>query len=188
VKVLNGPGGSHEGSFLGYCYPEMDELGGKAARTEIFHFHSCNGYTRFPRYNAVKQIVENRDRGRCGEYSILLYRILRSLGHKARWVVDWADHVWAECRIGGRGSLGLLGKDRIGMSNRVLAAKVSDLSPFPFVEDVTLRYTSDANATSSSRRRDERRLDRKYYFQGYAFVTGKGERCRLVILSIKSTL
>mmetsp|Transcript_4173 Transcript_4173/g.6364 ORF Transcript_4173/g.6364 Transcript_4173/m.6364 type:complete len:170 (+) Transcript_4173:2286-2795(+) len=81
VEVLNGPGGSQEGSFLGYCYPEMDELEGKAVWTEIYHCHSCNSYTRFPRYNAVKQIVESRGRGRSGEYSILLYRILRSLRH-----------------------------------------------------------------------------------------------------------
>jgi len=75
------------------------------------HSHNCNSYTRFPRYNnAVKQIVESRGRGRSGEYSILLYRILRSLGHEAGWVVDWADHVWAECRIGGRGSIWILVK------------------------------------------------------------------------------
>jgi len=38
------------------------------------------------------------------------------------------------------------------MSNRVLAAKVSDSLPFPFVEDVTFQYTSDSNATLSRRR------------------------------------
>ena len=208
VGVLNDPG-SHEGSFLGYCYPEMDELEGEAARTEIYHCHSCSSYTRFPRYNAVKQIVENMGRGRCGEYSILLYRILRSLGHEARWVVDWADHVWAECRIGGRWvhldpceaaldhpllyeewgkkqtyiiafwtPLGLLGEDRIGMYNRLLAAKVSDSLPFPFVEDVTLQYTSDANATLS-RRRDMKEVSIENIIS---------RACRLVIPLINSTL
>ena len=33
---------------------------------------------------------------------MLLYRFLRALGHDARWVVDWSDHVWAEINLGGR--------------------------------------------------------------------------------------
>lgn len=93
---------THDGSFLGYCYPNPNELEGKASRTEIFECHKCKEITRFPRYNAVKQIVENSGRGRCGEFSILLYRIFRALGHECRWVVDWADHVWVETRIGSR--------------------------------------------------------------------------------------
>jgi len=87
-----------EGTFLGYVYPIPQELSGKASRTELYHCHKCQHYTRFPRYNAVSSIVKCK-RGRCGEYSILLYRILRDLGHNARWVVDWADHVWVECLI-----------------------------------------------------------------------------------------
>ena len=36
--------------------------------------------------------MENRGRGtRYGEYSILLYRIFRSIGHEARWAVDWLN-------------------------------------------------------------------------------------------------
>ena len=61
--------------------------------------------------------------------------------------------------------LGLLGEDRIGMYNRLLAAKVSDSLPFPFVEDVTLQYTSDANATLSRRRDMKEDPKGKYYFQ-----------------------
>ena len=30
---------------------------------------------------------------------MLLFRILRAAGHESRWVVDWADHVWAEARL-----------------------------------------------------------------------------------------
>ena len=86
------------GSFLGYVYPDPNELKGKASRSEIYHCHKCGSYTRFPRYNAISSIVKY-GRGRCGEYSILLYRILRDLGHESRWVVDWSDHVWCECRI-----------------------------------------------------------------------------------------
>lgn len=90
-----------EGPFLGYCYPEPHEQLGRAARTEMFECRRCGGYTRFPRYNSVKHIVDSR-RGRCGEYSILLYRMLRALGHESRWVVDWADHVWVECWMDGQ--------------------------------------------------------------------------------------
>lgn len=28
--------------------------------------------------------------------------MLRSVGFESRWVIDWADHVWAEVKIGGR--------------------------------------------------------------------------------------
>jgi peptide-N4-(N-acetyl-beta-glucosaminyl)asparagine amidase len=83
-------------TFLGYINPSSTELSGKASRTELFQCHKCGHYTRFPRYNTVSSIIGYK-RGRCGEYSMLLYRILRALGHEARWIVDWADHVWAEC-------------------------------------------------------------------------------------------
>jgi hypothetical protein len=89
------------GSFLGYVYPTPQELSGKAARTELYLCRSCGNFTRFPRYNAASTVLETR-RGRCGEYSMLLYRILRALGHEARWVVDWADHVWCEVKVADR--------------------------------------------------------------------------------------
>ena len=83
-------------TFLGYIYPSVMELNGKASRTELFLCHKCGHYTRFPRYNTASSIIGYK-RGRCGEYSMLSYRILRALGHEARWIVDWADHVWVEC-------------------------------------------------------------------------------------------
>lgn len=86
-------------TFLGYIYPDEYEILGKASRTELYHCHSCGSFTRFPRYNSAFDIIQSR-RGRCGEYSLLLYRFLRALNHDARWVVDWADHVWAEVLIG----------------------------------------------------------------------------------------
>jgi hypothetical protein len=82
-------------TFVGYVYPRIDELVGKASRTELYQCHKCGHFTRFPRFNAASHVMDHR-RGRCGEYSMLLFRILRALGHDARWVIDWADHVWAE--------------------------------------------------------------------------------------------
>ena len=85
---------SEDQSFLGYIYPDAKELLGKANRTELYKCHKCHGFTRFPRFNSATHVLDSR-RGRCGEYSVLLFEFLRALGHQARWVVDWADHVWA---------------------------------------------------------------------------------------------
>ncbi len=41
-------------------------------------------------------------RGRCGEYSVLMFRMLQALGYDTRWVVDWGDHCWAEVLVNGR--------------------------------------------------------------------------------------
>lgn len=88
-------GSEDDQSFLGYIYPNATELLGKASRTELYQCHKCRQFTRFPRYNAAFHVIDSR-RGRCGEYSVLLWEFLRALGHEVRWVVDWADHVWAE--------------------------------------------------------------------------------------------
>jgi hypothetical protein len=88
-------------TFIGYIHANAAERLGKAVRTELYQCHSCHRFTRFPRYNSVRHVIEHR-RGRCGEYSMLLYRTLQHLGHDARWVVDWADHVWAEIYLNGQ--------------------------------------------------------------------------------------
>jgi hypothetical protein len=77
-------------TFLGYVYPAKTELKGKASRTELYKCHECSHYTRFPRYNAAWHVMEHQ-RGRCGEYSMVLFRMLRALAYETRWVVDWAD-------------------------------------------------------------------------------------------------
>ena len=89
------------GAFLGYVYPNEEELKGKASRTELYLCKNCGSLTRFPRYNSASWIVR-KGRGRCGEYSMLLYRMLRAVGFEARWVVDWSDHVWCEVKLTGR--------------------------------------------------------------------------------------
>lgn len=89
-------------SFVGYIYPDESEVKGLASRTELYQCHVCNHFTRFPRYNSANHIIQSR-RGRCGEYSMLLFRILRALRHETRWVVDWSDHVWAEIWLAKQG-------------------------------------------------------------------------------------
>lgn len=95
---------SEKSTFVGYMYPSS--LESSATRTELYQCHKCHRFTRFPRYNSIASIIQYQ-RGRCGEYSILLYRLLRDLGHDARWVVDWADHVWAEVWMDNDSSSGI---------------------------------------------------------------------------------
>lgn len=54
------------------------------------------------RYVAVSKVLDTR-RGRCGEYSVLMMRLLEALGYSCRWVVDWSDHVWVEAKVDGLG-------------------------------------------------------------------------------------
>ena len=88
-----------DGVFLGYVYPTEEELGGKATRTELYWCNQCGAFSRFPRYNSASWVLQKR-KGRCGEYSMLLFRMLRAMGFESRWVIDWADHVWSEVKIG----------------------------------------------------------------------------------------
>lgn len=87
-------------TFVGYIHPNDAETAGKAMRTELYQCHVCHEFTRFPRFNSVRHVLKHK-KGRCGEYSMLLFRILRFLGHDTRWVVDWADHVWGEVYLHG---------------------------------------------------------------------------------------
>jgi len=70
---------------------------------------TCGSLTRFPRYNAAAPVLARR-RGRCGEYDMLLFRTLRALGHRCRWVLDWGDHVWAEVWLEDGEGIGRMGK------------------------------------------------------------------------------
>ena len=84
-------------NLLGRIYPNETEVKeGKAGHIELYHCNECGAVTQFPRYNAAKFICNNRS-GRCGEYSLLLYRMLHALGHNVRYVVDAGNgHVWVE--------------------------------------------------------------------------------------------
>jgi len=83
--------------YLGLVFPSSEERPFKAGLTELILCSRCKQVSRFPRYNLARKVLEQR-KGRCGEYSILVMRMLQQLGFDARWVVDWADHVWAEVR------------------------------------------------------------------------------------------
>ena len=103
-------------------------------------------------------MLETR-RGRCGEYSILLMRMLDLLGYQARWVVDWADHVWCEvwvndqwvhmdpCEASVNEPLIYEGWGK----NQTYILSFSDTD----VEDVTAKYTTKFNETLLRRQDDD---------------------------------
>jgi hypothetical protein len=83
------------GEFLGNVYPLDAERSGAASRCELQACGACGRVQRFARYNGVPAILAQQQ-GRCGEYSQLLYQLVRALGWRARLVVDWSDHMWVE--------------------------------------------------------------------------------------------
>ncbi|CAN0091109.1 unnamed protein product [Ectocarpus sp. 8 AP-2014] len=91
-------GNGDNNTFVGYVYPTAEEREFRAGLAEVYLCSSCGHVSRFPRYTAVSKVLDNQ-RGRCGEYSVLMLRLLEALGYTCRWVVDWADHVWVEARV-----------------------------------------------------------------------------------------
>ncbi|GAX21413.1 peptide-N4-(N-acetyl-beta-glucosaminyl) asparagine amidase [Fistulifera solaris] len=154
-----------QASFLGYIHPSSNELSGKASRTELYHCHVCRQFTRFPRYNSARHVVEARQ-GRCGEYSVLLFTVLRALGQEARWVVDWADHVWAEIRLQGRwihldpceaavdenAIYQGWGKQQTYILAFYAPPRGFTTSDYPLIQDITNEYTTDAWSVIQKRR------------------------------------
>eukprot|EP00898_Chlorokybus_atmophyticus_P005249 jgi/Chlat1/5725/Chrsp38S05528 len=76
--------------------PSEDDLRYGASRVELYRCSACGRITRFPRYNDPGKLLETRS-GRCGEWANAFTLCCRSLDIKARWVMDWTDHVWTEC-------------------------------------------------------------------------------------------
>ena len=169
-----------DGTFLGYMYPSSEEIESGASRVELYHCHKCHAFTRFPRFNSISSIVKY-GRGRCGEYSILVYRTLRHLGHHARWVIDWSDHVWVECWLGQANTENDSGRwihldpceaacdqpflyQDWGKKQTLIMAfwapKQEDITSdlkyqeFPLIEDVTAKYTTET-LDSIQHRREE---------------------------------
>ena len=160
-------------TFMGYVYPNTDELDGKASRTELYQCHKCSSWTRFARFNSARYVMKSRQ-GRCGEYSMLLYRFLRALDHEARWVVDWADHVWAEVYVENQWvhldpCEAAVGENLIyegwGKKQTYILAfyapmpgSKSSNTPHqtPLIEDVTAQYTSESEAGIQKRREESK--------------------------------
>jgi hypothetical protein len=93
-RVLCGACGE-QGYVLGAVAPTPRERSFDAGRVELHRCASCGHVSRFPRYNSVAKVLQTRQ-GRCGEYSTVVLQLALALGWRARWVVDWEDHVWVE--------------------------------------------------------------------------------------------
>ena len=84
--------------------PRPEELRYGASRVEAYTCSSCGAETRFPRYNDVSKLLVER-RGRCGEWANAFTLCCRSVGLRARYVLDWSDHVCVVSVSGGLWSL-----------------------------------------------------------------------------------
>lgn len=80
------------GEFAGSVFPYEGELEYLASITEMYVCDKCESFSRFPRFNAVGKVLQTR-KGRCGEYSSLIVRMLNVLNYKTRLVTDITDHV-----------------------------------------------------------------------------------------------
>jgi Transglutaminase-like superfamily len=139
------------------CSPWIDH-------TEVSRCGKCQQLSRFPRYLTALEIAR-RKRGRCSEYSMLLYRILRALGHSARWVVDWADHVWAEVWMNDRwlhldpceAAVGtpMMYQGWGKKQTYIVAFEASDNKQAWSVVDVTQAYTKDTVDEILTRRKED---------------------------------
>mmetsp|Transcript_18710 Transcript_18710/g.57545 ORF Transcript_18710/g.57545 Transcript_18710/m.57545 type:complete len:322 (-) Transcript_18710:1189-2154(-) len=87
--------------FVGDAAPTPREATTQRAnRVELRHCPACGSVTRFVRANAVRTVLFEHRRGRCGEYSAAFAAVLFALGLDCRWVYDTTDHVWNEVKVG----------------------------------------------------------------------------------------
>lgn len=75
-----------------------ERVEGQAGKVESYMCNRCRISIRFPRYNNPMTLLETRT-GRCGEWANAFTCLCRALGHDARYIHDWTDHVWTESFI-----------------------------------------------------------------------------------------
>ena len=78
--------------------PTAEDREWNASRIESYRCKIHKTIQRFPRYNNPIKLFETRT-GRCGEWANAFTSICIALGHDARKVHDWTDHVWTEVYI-----------------------------------------------------------------------------------------
>ncbi|XP_015907877.2 peptide-N(4)-(N-acetyl-beta-glucosaminyl)asparagine amidase [Parasteatoda tepidariorum] len=79
----------------GSIEPTQEESVWFAKTVENYYCSVCKTYTRFPRYNHPRKLLDTK-KGRCGEWAICFTLICRALDLDARLIVDWTDHLWTE--------------------------------------------------------------------------------------------
>lgn len=79
-------------------HPTQEDLMYGASRIEQYQCTVCSRVSRFPRYNDPKILMKTR-RGRCGEWANVFTLFCRAVGFRARYVLDYTDHVWTEVYI-----------------------------------------------------------------------------------------
>eukprot|EP00611_Tribonema_gayanum_P022563 TRINITY_DN454_c0_g1_i2.p1 TRINITY_DN454_c0_g1~~TRINITY_DN454_c0_g1_i2.p1 ORF type:complete len:1026 (+),score=334.69 TRINITY_DN454_c0_g1_i2:184-3261(+) len=72
-----------------------------ASVVEVYRCTRCAATTRFPRVNNPSALLDTR-RGRCGEWANCFTLCCRAAGLRARYVLDWTDHVWTEIWLSGQ--------------------------------------------------------------------------------------
>jgi hypothetical protein len=157
-------GNSVNNSYYGVVYPTEDERSHQAGVVELYLCgnEQCASTSRFARFNSVLKMLQTR-RGRCGEYSVLVMRMLLLLGYQARWTVDWADHVWAEVRIGGRWVH--VDPCEAAVDEPLIyqgwGKKQTYVVAYSFTEaeDVTSKYTTDSDGIVERRSKDGESLE-----------------------------
>jgi len=158
------------------CKPEDDEPSDDCVYAEVRHCGACGNesrlfeYSRFHGPLALIGTGPSRDwvMGQCGEFSRMGYALLASTGWKARYVLDFTDHVWIEVLLKQKDgsskwihadpSEGVL--DAPLMYEKGWGKKLTMIFAFtPWsVEHVTETYTEDYNGTLARRVISESRL------------------------------
>ena len=170
--------------FIGYNKPFLHEREHRCGRTEIYYCENCGSLTRFARYNRILKIFQT-GKGRCGEYSQVMLRTLMVLGFECRWVVDYADHIWAEVSLGEDKHIHLDACEQAVDDNLLYQGwgkKQNLIVAFGKrgVEDVTRHYTSDEFSEIRSRREKEN-WDLERGGGGYGDGDGEGDDNEAII-------